>query len=150
MLTSDNINGVMVSAKYIDLQREENVLGDREQCSGLAKCTRHSMLTLVVNVQRLLVLALKVTLAARRNCAERTVSLVIESNAISTAHKLITNNISSVSCSALYFTQPVDHPSNPSVYLYVAKLHCSLRCDIRLKWHIFMITSPTLNVAIDT
>ena len=90
MLTSDNINGVMVSAKYIDLQREENGLGDREQCSGLAKCTRHSMLTLVVNVQRLLVLALKVTLAARRNCAERTVSLVIESNAISTPHKLIT------------------------------------------------------------
>ena len=71
MLTSDNINGVMVSAKYIDLQREENVLGDREQCSGLAKCTRHSMLTLVVNVQRLLVLALKVTLGPHVETVQR-------------------------------------------------------------------------------
>ena len=65
LLTSDDVDGAMVSVKYIDLQREENVLEDREQCSGLAnKCTRHSIRTLDVNVQQLPVLALKVTLAA--------------------------------------------------------------------------------------
>ena len=45
MLTSDDVDGAMVSVKYIDLQREENVLEDGEQCSGLAdKWTRHSIL----------------------------------------------------------------------------------------------------------
>ena len=72
LLTSDDVDGAMVSVKYIDLQREENVLEDGEQCSGLAdKCTRHSILTLDVNVQQLLVLAPRVTLAAYRNCSDR-------------------------------------------------------------------------------